>query len=137
MRITLSSAKRAKLARQNTYIRIVNVTIEYISGAVPVFSFTDDVRDEAECVNISGPVKLNRFLIVDPFAGYDLIVNWAEGRRNEAGAREIFHKINLTQDDSAIKLPATRLTSGATLEMGMGCKGYDEFCPPSGKSLND
>jgi hypothetical protein len=137
MGITLSGAKGAKLAGQNANVRIVNVTIEYIGSTIPIFPFTDDIRNQTERIDISGPVELSCFLIVYPFGCDNLIVNWAKSRWDEARACEIFHKINLTQDDSPIKLPAIRLTSGATLGVGMCCKGYDEFCPRSGKSLND
>jgi hypothetical protein len=108
VRITFSRAKGAKLAGQNANIRIIDVAIQYVSRTIPVFSFTDDIRNRAEGVNISGPVKLNCLLIVYPLGCGNLIVNWAKVWRNEVCAREIFHKINLTQDNSPIKLPATR-----------------------------
>ena len=123
MRITLSSAKSTKLARQDANVRIVDIAVQNISSTIPVFSFADDIGDRAERVNVGRPVELNCFLVTDAFCGDNLVVNRAKRRRNEAGACEIFHKIKLTQDDSPIKLPATRLTSGATLEVGVCCKG--------------
>ena len=137
MRITLSRSEGAKLAGQNADVRIIDVTIENIGGAIPVFSFADDIGDQTECVDVSGSVELYRFLVVNPFCCDNLLVNRTKRRRNEAGAREIFHRINLTQDDSPIKLPANRPLYGATPEVGTCCNENDEFCPPSGKSLND
>src|SRR6516225_3730712 len=88
MRITLSRSESAKLARQNADIRIIDVTIENIGSAIPVFSFADDIGNQTECVNVSGSVELHCFLVVNPFSCDNLFVNRAKRRRNEAGARE-------------------------------------------------
>ena len=104
MRVTFPSAEGAKLTGENADVGVINVPIENISGAVPVFSFTNDVSYRAERVDVGGPVKAACFAVVNSFSCEDLIVDRAEFLRNEPGACEIFHKLNLTQDDSRSKL---------------------------------
>jgi hypothetical protein len=56
--------------------------------------------------------------------------------RNEAYACEIFHKLNLTQYDSPIKLAANFLRSEATFGVAACCRGYDESCPSNVESVH-
>ena len=56
MRVTFPSAEGAKLAGENADIGVIDVAIEDISGTVAVFSFTNDVGDQAERVDVGRPV---------------------------------------------------------------------------------
>src|SRR5262245_52903647 len=89
MRIALPGAKGAELAGQNADVRIIDITVENVGGTIPVLSLADDVGDQTERVDVSGPVQLNRFLVVDPLCRNDLIVNRAQRRWNETCTCEI------------------------------------------------
>ena len=48
MWIAFPGAEGAELARKNADVGVIDVPIQDISGAIPVFSFTNDVGDHAE-----------------------------------------------------------------------------------------
>jgi hypothetical protein len=106
VRVAFPGTKGAELARKNANIGIVDVTIQDIGGAIPVYSLPDNVGDETECINVRGAIEPRRFVLVDSFARHDLVTDRAQFLRNEAVARETFHRLNLTQDESRIKLAA-------------------------------
>ena len=106
MRIALPGTKGAELARKNANIRIVNVTVQDIGGTIPVFPLPNDVGDQTKCINIRRAIEPRGFVLIDSFAGHDLVTDRAQFLRNEADARETFHRLNLTQDESRIKLAA-------------------------------
>jgi hypothetical protein len=56
--------------------------------------------------------------------------------RNQLEACEIFHKLNLTQEDSRSKLAANFLISKATFGVAPCCRGYDESCPSNVKPVH-
>ena len=75
MRVTFPRAEGAKLTGENADVGVINVPIEDIGSAVPVFSFTDDIGDQAECVDVGGPVKAACFAVAYSFCCDDLIVD--------------------------------------------------------------
>ena len=75
MRVTFPSAEGAKLTGENADVGVINVPIENISGAVPVFSFTNDIGDRAEGVDVGGSIQAVSFAVVDSFCGDDLIID--------------------------------------------------------------
>ena len=85
MRIAFSGAKGAELTRKNADVRIIDVAIQNISGAVPVFSFPNDIGDEPERINVCGAIEARCFLLVDPFSGHDLIADRAQFLQERAG----------------------------------------------------
>ena len=109
VRVAFPGTKGAELAGKNADVGVIDVTIQNISGAIPVFSLPNDVGDQTECINVCGAIEPRRFVLVDSFSCHDLVTDRAQFLRNEPGACEIFHKLNLTQDDSRIKLAATFL----------------------------
>ena len=66
-------------------------------------------------IDIRGAIEARCFVLVDSFSCHDLIADRAQFLRNEPGACEIFHKLNLTQDDSRIKLAANFLISDSNI----------------------
>ena len=106
VRVAFPGTKGAELARKNANVGIIDVPIQDIGGAIPVFSLPNDVGDQTECINVRGAIEARRFVLVDSFTRHDLIADRAQFLRNEADAREIFHRLNLTQDESRIKLAA-------------------------------
>jgi len=56
MRVAFPSAEGAKLTGEDADVGVINVSIEDISSAVPVFSLTNDISDQAERVDVGGPV---------------------------------------------------------------------------------
>ena len=136
MRVAFPGTKGAELARENADVRIVDVPIQDIGGAIPVFSLPDDIGDEPERIDVGGAIETRRFVLVDSFSCHDLIADRAQFLRNEPDACEIFHKLNLTQDDSRIKLAANFLISKATFGVAPCCRGYDESCPSNVKSVH-
>ena len=75
MRITFPSAEGTKLAGENADVGVIDVAIEDVSGTVPVFSFTNDVGDQAERVDVGGPVQTTCFAVAYSFCCDDLIVD--------------------------------------------------------------
>ena len=106
VRVAFPGTKGAELARKNANVRIVDVTVQDIGGPIPVFPLPNDVGDQTKCINVRRAIKPRRFVLVDSFARQDLVTNRAQFLRNEADARETFHRLNLTQDESRIKLAA-------------------------------
>jgi len=98
VRIAFPGTKGAELARKNANIGVVNVTVQDIGGAIPVFPLPNDVGDQTKCINVRRAIKPRSFLFVDSFARQDLVTDRAKFLRNEADARETFHRFNLTQD---------------------------------------
>ena len=129
MRVAFSSTKRAELAREKADVGVIDVPIEDVGGAVPIFALPNDVGDEPERIDVGGAIESRSFVLVDPLSGDDLIADRAQFLRNEPEACEIFHKFNLTQDHSRIKLAANFLFSNATFGVAACCRGYDESCP--------
>ena len=87
-------------------------------------------------VDICGAVKAAASVLVDSFSCDDLVVDRAEFLRNEPAACEIFHKLNLTQDDSRIKFAANFLISLATFVVAACYRGYDGPCLSNAKSVH-
>jgi hypothetical protein len=135
VRVAFSSTKCAKLAREKANVGVIDVPIEDVGGAVPVFAFPHDVGDEPERIDVGGAIESRSFVLVDPLSGDDLIADRAQFLRNEADACEIFHKFNLTQDHSFIKLATNFLISKATFGVAPCCRGYDESCPSNVRSF--
>jgi hypothetical protein len=106
VRVAFPGTKGAELARKNANIGIVDVTIQDISRAIPVFPLPNDIGDQTKCINVRRAIKPRRFVLGDSFARQDLVTDRAQFLRNEADARETFHRLNLTQDESRIKLAA-------------------------------
>ena len=106
MRVAFARAKGAELAREDAVVRVVDVLVVNVGGHVPVLALAQDVRDAAQSINIRGTVEARRFVLVNSLTRHDLIADRAQFLRNEADAREIFHRLNLTQDESRIKLAA-------------------------------
>ena len=129
VRVAFSSTKCAKLAGEKANIGVIDVPIEDVGGAVPVFALPHDVGDQAERIDVGRAIESRSFVLVDPLSGDDLIEDRAQFLRNEPDACEIFHKFNLTQDLTRIKLPANFLISEATFGVAACCRGYDESCP--------
>ena len=117
MWIPFPGAERAKLTGKNANVRIVDVAVQDIGGAVPIFPLANYVRDESERVNILGSIELRGFVLIDSFSGHDLVVDWSQFLRKKPHACEIIHKFKLTQDVSLIKLPSELLVSGQHLEL--------------------
>jgi hypothetical protein len=111
MRVTLPGSKGAELTRENADVRIVDVSIQDIRGPIPVFPLPDNIGDQPQRVNVRRAVEARCFVLIDPFSRRDLVVDRPQFLRNEPEAREIFHKLNLTQEDSRIKLAANFLSS--------------------------
>ena len=129
MRVTFPGTEGTELARENADVRVIDIPVQDVSGAIPVFSLPNNVCDEAERIDIGRTIKPGRFVLVYSFRSHDLIVDRAQFLRNKPGACEIFHKLNLTQDHTRIKLPANFLISEATFGVAACCRGYDESCP--------
>ena len=104
VRVTFPGTKRAELARKNADVGIVDVPIQDIGGAISVFSLPDDICDQPERINVGGAIEARGFVLVNSFSCHDLIADRAQFLRNESDACETFHKLNLTQDHSRIKL---------------------------------
>src|ERR1700722_14119136 len=98
VRVAFPGTKGAELARKNANIGIVDVTVQDIGGAIPVFPLPNDVGDQTKCIDVRRAIKPRRFLLVDSFARQNLVTDRAQFLRNEADARETFHRFNLTQD---------------------------------------
>jgi hypothetical protein len=75
MRVAFPGAEGAKLAGKNANIRVVDVPVQNITGAVPVFPFANNVRYEAERVDVIGSIELRSFVLIDSFSGRDLVVD--------------------------------------------------------------
>src|SRR5262249_44454281 len=114
VRITLTRPESAKLTRKNADIRIVDISVQDISRAVPVLSFRAAVGDQPKPFHVVGTKKLARFRPIDPFARRHFIVDLSQRSRQKAAPLragylghvggygrhvvcEIFHKPNLTQ----------------------------------------
>src|ERR1700693_45169 len=136
MRVAFPGAKSAELARENADVRIIDVPIQDVGGAIPIFSLPNDIGDQPEFINICGAVEARCFVLGDPSSCHDLIIDRAQFLRNEAYACEIFHKLTLTQYDSPIKLAANFLRSEATFGVAACCRGYDESCPSNVESVH-
>jgi hypothetical protein len=136
MRVAFPGAKGAELARENADVRIIDVPIQDIGGSIPVFPLPNDVGDETKRIDVCGAIEARCFVLIDPFSCHDLIADRAQFLRNEPDACETFHKLNLTQDDSRIKLAANFLSSKATFAVAPCCRGYDESCPSNVKSVH-
>src|SRR5205823_11143002 len=102
MRIAFPGAKSAELARENANIRIIDVAIQDIRGAISVFSLPNHIGDETKGVDICGAIKARSFVLVDSFRRNDFLADRAQFLRYKPAPCEIFHKLNLTQDDSRI-----------------------------------
>src|SRR3984893_18787203 len=109
MRIPFPGTESTELAREQTDVRIVDVPIQDIGRPIPVFSLADHIGDQPESVDIGGPIETRRFLLVDSFGRHDFIADGAQFLRYQPEACEIFHKFNLTQEDSRSKLAASFL----------------------------
>ena len=136
MRVALSGAKRAELARKKANIGIIDIPIQNVGGAIPIFSLPNNVGDEPECIDVGGAIESRSVVLVDPLSGDDLVADRAQFLRNEPDACEIFHKFNLTQDLSRIKLATNFLISKATFGVAPCCRGYDESCPSNVRSFH-
>ena len=134
-RITPPPVKRAKITVEDANVGVIDVPIENVGGAVPIFALPNDVGDEPERIDVGGAIELRSFVLVDPLSGDDFIADRAQFLGNEPDACEIFHKINLTQDHSFIKLAANFLISKATFGVAPCCRGYDESCPLNVRSF--
>lgn len=106
VRISFPGTEGAELARKNANVGIIDVAVQDIGGAISVFPLPNEVGHETECVNVRGTIEARRFVLVNSFTGHDLIADRAQFLRNEADARETFHRLNLTHDESRFKLPA-------------------------------
>ena len=75
VRVAFSGAKSAELTRENADVRVIDVPIQDIGGAISVFSLPDDVGDEPERVDVCGAIEARCFALVDPFSCEDLIAD--------------------------------------------------------------
>ena len=71
MRVAFSGTKGTELARKNANIGIVDVTIQDIGGAIPVYSLPDNVGDETECINVRRAIEPHRFVPMAVVRGVD------------------------------------------------------------------
>src|ERR1700730_8069294 len=98
MRVAFPGAEGAELARENADVRVIDIPVQNIGGAIAVLSLPNNVCDESERIDVGGAIKADSFVLADPFRGNDLIEDLAQFLRNKPDACEIFHKFNLTQD---------------------------------------
>ena len=68
VRVAFPGTKGAELARKNANIGIVDVPIQDIGGAIPVFSLPNDIGDQTECINVRRAIEPRRFVLVDSFS---------------------------------------------------------------------
>src|ERR1700760_961497 len=115
MRVAFPGPERAELAREDADVRVIDIAVQDVSGAIPVISPPNNVWDQSKRIDVGRAIRLGRLFLVYSFRRYDFIVDRAQFLRKKPGACEIFHKFNLTQDPTRIKLPANFLISGATL----------------------
>src|SRR5260370_340874 len=94
VRIASACTERAKLAGEDANIGIIDVAVQDIGCPVAVFAFTDDICYLTEGIEIVGPKKSKRLLLVDTFYIEDFVVCGPKDSRGQPRVFEIVHKPN-------------------------------------------
>lgn len=76
--VAFLARKRTELARQNAIVRIVDIPIDDIAGAVAHFALPDEIRDCPEGVQVPGFKQAQRVGFGNALAGNDFVVNVAQ-----------------------------------------------------------
>ena len=112
--------KSAELAGEHADVGVIDVSVQNVSCAIPVFPVPNDVGYLAEGVHIGRTKEGTGFGFVDSLPIDHFFIDVFERIRDESPICEIFHKINLTQMQSPSKLAPAFDISPATLGFAEG-----------------
>ena len=76
--VAFLARERAELARQDAVIRVVDVAVDDVAGAVADLFLPRKIRDGADGVQVLGFKQPQRVGLGNAFAGDDLVVNVAQ-----------------------------------------------------------
>ena len=136
MRVSFPGSEGAELTREKADIRVIDVPVQDVTCAIPIFPFPNNIRDHPNRINVGGLIKTRCLVLIDPLCRRNLVVDRAQFLRNEPVACETFHKSNLTQDACRFKHLATFTIFKATFAVAPCCTGYDESCPSNVKPVH-
>src|ERR1039457_5601154 len=76
--VTLLAGKRTELAAQDTIVRVVDVAVDDVAGAIAHLSLPGEVGNRANGVQVFALEKAKRVGFGNPLAGGDLVIKVAE-----------------------------------------------------------
>ena len=76
--VALLAGEGAELAAQDAVVRVVDVAVDDVAGAVAHLALAGEVGDGADGVQVLALEKAERVGLGDPFAGGDLVIEVAE-----------------------------------------------------------
>jgi hypothetical protein len=75
VRIALPGGESAELARKNTDVGIVDVSVVNVTGVIPVLSFAHHIRHHPEGVQITRLIQSQRLGIADALLRFNFLCN--------------------------------------------------------------
>ena len=78
IRVAFLFGERAELATQDAVIRVIDVSIDDVAGAISIFALANEISDCAERVQIARFKKAKRVGVGNAFVGRDFFIDVAE-----------------------------------------------------------